>query len=643
MKYKLLTIVLFFLSFQLTAQETIFYDAQFIREKCYSPVTGKLGNRINLVEVLKKYYPSGANIDPTLLKDNPFFKPYTPDLFAAGGVVSFLEKTASSVGGLNVTNFADGLAKFLVKRFKEELSITFFQKFKEEMEKYEELKTLFPNTRKVLLAIDRDIYVFNVYLNTLREAFIKDLTNLYTNFKKVKELPTYQAYFSTHKEMLTIVSNVFFTIDQYANGVHPGKVIENYDPNELINFTDVNVQTNIQNAIKTIKLFSISLKSASADTYWVTSDSVRAFLKDPVARDIYFGLIYLKAEGINFVTQGGNKTFKELLKTAKETATQIDDYKKKVETIVDHAQEVNEYIADLKAKKKQEIDYNDYYKLFNSAIDLLEDGLTLVNLTPLNIDPALVGKINLCTIKWIAIARTTAELYVDIRTKNYSSAILNTITIIDSIWDNTNDSKVRTAILKYGNFAATVAQAENSDEVEKAIEAIALPSGSSRIKRESAFNVSLNAYAGAFVGGEHLPALKTKQNAWSVGATAPVGIAFSWGNIKRSKNKDRGGKSITIFVPLIDVGAIAAFRLQNDSSKVASDVELKNIISPGLYVYYGFGKCPISIGFGAQAGPQIRTVTAENVNIDKNFYIRWGLTVAVDIPLLNFHTKSKKE
>jgi len=35
---------------------------------------------------------------------------------------------------------------------------------------------------------------------------------------------------------------------------------------------------------------------------------------------------------------------------------------------------------------------------------------------------------------------------------------------------------------------------KNSDDVEAAIEAAALPVGSSRIKRASAFNVSLNAY-----------------------------------------------------------------------------------------------------------------------------------------------------
>ncbi len=36
----------------------------------------------------------------------------------------------SSVGGLDVTNLADGLSKFIVKRAKQELDIAFLQKFK---------------------------------------------------------------------------------------------------------------------------------------------------------------------------------------------------------------------------------------------------------------------------------------------------------------------------------------------------------------------------------------------------------------------------------------------------------------------------------------------------------------------------------
>ena len=110
--------------------------------------------------------------------------------------------------------------------------------------------------------------------------------------------------------------------------------------------------------------------------------------------------------------------------------------------------------------------------------------------------------------------------------------------------------------------------------------------------------------------------------------TAPVGVAFSWGNKGKGKERNNGklpgGKSITLFIPVIDIGVLASFRLGNDSSEVAAEIKLANIVSPGLYFYYGFGKCPISIGLGGQLGPQLRDVTATEVNIDKNYYFRFG-------------------
>ena len=192
---------------------------------------------------------------------------------------------------------------------------------------------------------------------------------------------------------------------------------------------------------------------------------------------------------------------------------------------------------------------------------------------------------------------------------------------------------------------ANIVEANNSDEVQAAIEAAVLPVGSSSVKRETDWNISLNAYIGPYAGREYLPKLQKNQWASTVGLTAPVGIAFSRGNIAKGNkrccdNKVSGGKSFTVFVSLIDVGALASYRLANDSSKVASEVTLSNIISPGLFIYYGLGRSPISIGAGCQLGPQLRNVTASNVNVDKNFYLRFGISVVVDIPFFNLYTKN---
>ncbi len=78
---------------------------------------------------------------------------------------------------------------------------------------------------------------------------------------------------------------------------------------------------------------------------------------------------------------------------------------------------------------------------------------------------------------------------------------------------------------------ATIVQAKNTDDVEKAIEAFALPTGSARIKRESPFNVSLNAYCGLFIGHEKIKGVEEdKPNKWnSYGVSAPIGISINKG------------------------------------------------------------------------------------------------------------------
>ena len=82
--------------------------------------------------------------------------------------------------------------------------------------------------------------------------------------------------------------------------------------------------------------------------------------------------------------------------------------------------------------------------------------------------------------------------------------------------------------------------------------------------------------------------------------------------------------------------------MNDDSSNVSSEVDLKNIVSPGLYLYYGFGRCPISIGIGGQLGPQLREIYAKDVKLNQNYYYRFGINICVDIPFINLYTKGKE-
>lgn len=75
---------------------------------------------------------------------------------------------------------------------------------------------------------------------------------------------------------------------------------------------------------------------------------------------------------------------------------------------------------------------------------------------------------------------------------------------------------------------ASVISAKNSDEVKSIIESVALSAGSSRVKRESKFNVSV--YLGFFVGHEWIKNVENERIINNYSLSALIGASFSWGS-----------------------------------------------------------------------------------------------------------------
>jgi hypothetical protein len=196
-------------------------------------------------------------------------------------------------------------------------------------------------------------------------------------------------------------------------------------------------------------------------------------------------------------------------------------------------------------------------------------------------------------------------------------------------------------LVKYGSFMASVATAKSSDEVEAAIEAFALPVGSSRIKRETPFNVALNGYAGFFYGHEYISGIRDKLAFNSYGVTAPVGVSISIGQRQLlNPFSSKGHSSYSLFISLIDVGAIAAYRISNDTVAQVPTIQLKDIFSPGAFLSIGIPKTPLSLNLGAQFGPNLRKVKNAQNDYASKTYTRLSVSLCVDIPIFNFYTKT---
>jgi hypothetical protein len=243
--------------------------------------------------------------------------------------------------------------------------------------------------------------------------------------------------------------------------------------------------------------------------------------------------------------------------------------------------------------------------------------------------------------KLAAFKNDTAVLAKSIKNMNDSAFLKNCS--ID------NRYEVVENILKYGNLMASIVKSESSQEAEAAIEAAVLPAGSSSIKKNTAWNFSLNAYIGGYFGRSMNSTNEIDGNNAKAGVTAPVGFAVSKG-FWYYKNGNPIG-SISLYGTLIDVGAIAGYRLNDDSTALDSKITLNDIFAPGGYVVYGLGLpfkwasyVPLSVGYGWQYSAKLyqRKDDGKLAISDKS---RWRSNwfIAIDIPLVNFYSRNYKK
>ena len=189
----------------------------------------------------------------------------------------------------------------------------------------------------------------------------------------------------------------------------------------------------------------------------------------------------------------------------------------------------------------------------------------------------------------------------------------------------------------YMNFMVDVITAEDGISVEKIIARYALPPQSYRLKRHSKFSLSLNAFPGMSGGFEMLqnPVNQTNTTTWGSvgGVTAPIGLAISKG--KMGKKEDL---SLSLFIPVIDIGAAFMYRWSDDAQGFPADLRWSQVFSPGAYFVMGIPRMPITIAAGGQLTPKLRDITNGTSVIHRNA-ARFGVNATVDVPFFNLYKK----
>lgn len=201
--------------------------------------------------------------------------------------------------------------------------------------------------------------------------------------------------------------------------------------------------------------------------------------------------------------------------------------------------------------------------------------------------------------------------------------------LVNIEWQKTNKEKVLFSlakILETYNLLAAMSKTEDSKQLEQVLEKYALPAGSSRIKKDTEFNIAVNAYVGGFFG-------RTKSSGTGFtneyGLTAPVGFTFSHGFGQVG--------SISAFAGVFDLGSVVRYKLDNDG-KYQQDVNLAGLISPSVHLIYGLPwYIPVSFG----AGYQWTTPSTEATNHIK-LRPHFNLFLSVDVPLFNLAVSKKR-
>lgn len=659
MKKRTIALILLLVSIVTTKSiaQYVYYDAIALR-KLIDPNTGKWkeSDKSIIADTLS-HYCAKSDVASVFFNNNPFIKDFASDFASRSGLSGPLNKiNIAGVENLDVTNIANGVASLMIERAKQELTIAFFNRFSNFVKNNPEFQILFPKTTDNLTNLLS--YTYPQMMPVLRSGFFDDLKQLTYNLEGVLELPRYQKLFANFPEIRIAIRTLRILHEIEAGTLTAADAI-----NSFANFqewTDPNATSALKNIGSTVKIasiFSQSLRSKDDGKIWVSSTEIKNLINDNIATTIFLGLLYqqFKNAGIKYFfsnSPANGSDFADIFASQKNNLLLIQN---RISQFISVAEEVNTAYDNIHSKNldgEKNTD-SDYYNYVNVSIDVIDYSFSIVKI----FDDRLSDD------QYLSIARKSNNLYKDIYSKQYTQAVNDAIDVLTQVHDLIDKNsttipdkddilnKLLTFVNKvkpYALFMANIAEAKTSDDVKAALENVILPVGSSSIKKNTEFNVSIQSYLGAF--GKTSKSNGSINGTWSdaFGVTAPIGISITPGFLSWQKCG-----SVSVFVPLFDIGAIVDYQLKMDSavnnSGTNSNVIAKNysiklgqIVSPGAYLVYGFGaNLPLSLGFGAQYGPGLSKIDGGGNPVIGNPSWRWNFFLAVDLPFFNIVNKSK--
>lgn len=601
------------------------------------------------------------NIDYGFLASEYKDNGYLSDIFDVSKKGFFIKPISLNGGKLAVSNLgggapsvatiSEGLAEFYIERVNEEINDAFFIHLKEALEKFAELKILFPNTLESLTKIE--VTKYNQVLNILKTAYEADIKNLLSNIGGLADIEKYQTLINKHNEL-----TLLFTTCDLMSLIKQGKSVA-----DILYFINQSpyiqkTQPNIYNAsIKLAALFSYAFTDVQigneiqTNLGWINLSKINELRNDDAFFKIFMGLIAQNAKGIKC----NAFNFRDLL--IKEQP-EIIIKKYIISNFIETSNSITSKINNLNIKASKtnlSATINDYINITGDVANLSNKAIGILPTTKATL--LIQKEITKIKNEYIPLLQQSDSVLYHIEKQEYSMAVYKADNLLNLLFKkNSEDIDIDTSLsekeqqdqldslndlsyyfLHYGLFISSVAEAKSANDIKQAINAFALPKGSSRIKKEHRFSWGINSYVGfAYSWNTQYKGVSLAKTSTSI--TAPLGIAVNWARFFSG--------SFTIYGGIIDIGAIFTYKISSDSS-IKSDIRLGQILSPSLGIVYGLPittkgyNIPLSIGANYQWGPTLKKVTNSQSSVLPLLAGKFNVFVAIDIPIINFHVSRK--
>ena len=517
------------------------------------------------------------------------------------------------------TKIIDASAQFLVERTKEELTLAFFNKFKDQLDSKFVLRSLFPNT--YLLLKTRDYFQIPSMGEMWVAAFKTDLQEIPENLEKIVLVESQLAEIGRKEEFRAFVIAIKL-IRMQEHGMHPAEILEylstQYNHYEYL----------LDKGINIVNLISNNLRDTIDNKTWVPYHKLQNMNSEE--KKYFVALIYQKGRK--------EKLFENSLINT-ENYSSIMNGILELSSILEYTDKI---LTDLKSENTLS-KFSKFKEYTQHFYDVLDWAIKF----KFQINHDFAGYYNSNYYKaFKPIMDNTFKTINAFQANEIGVGFLygfKTTEMILSLVDSNNQDNLN-KIAYYGNFMVDIVTADSTMQIKEIINKYALPVGSYQIKRKSTFSIDLNAFPGVYLGYE-TDFKNPESHSLSNGIGAPIGLSFSWG-IKRTcdlpliQTVEKKEYSYSIFLSIIDIGAPLSYRWANDTAQgLPANVKLEQILSPGIHFIWGIKDSPISIMVGGQFTPLLRKIEAEQNILSEINTFRFGITLAVDIPIFNLYRK----